>query len=49
LVTVAGAPPLALADELPPPVVLAGVDGELDELLQAVAANAVAASNAPTA
>jgi hypothetical protein len=44
LVTVAG----ALEDALPV-VVLAGVDDELDELLQAEAATAVAASSTPTA
>ncbi len=49
--TVAGAlaPPLAFALLAPLLVVLAGVDDELDELLHAAAATAVAASSTPTA
>jgi hypothetical protein len=50
-VTVPGAlaPPLALALLALVLVVVAGVDDELDELLHAAAAIAVAASSTPTA
>jgi hypothetical protein len=52
LVTVPGAalaPPLALALLALVLVVPAGVDDEVDELLHAAAASAVAASSTPTA
>jgi len=57
LVTVPAAPPLALAPLAPPalalalaaPAGLAEVEDELDELLHAAAASAVAASSTPVA
>jgi hypothetical protein len=56
LVTVPAAPPLALAPPalalalaLPAPAGLAEVEDELDELLHAAAASAVAASSTPVA